>query len=213
MYTLYGYPKTRSVRVAWALEELGLPYDYEVVDLKAGEHLRDTFKALTPSAKIPVLVTPDGALSESAAIVTFLAEKHGMHEFIPAPASFMRAKYEQVIIFLVSELEQPLWSMAKHTFALPEAQRIPQMLLTAQWEFAKALNAFSLMLADNEFVCGSTFTMADVIAGHVLSWAKGSKQDLAYDNVKAYAERTLARPAYEKAWRRETASLASKSSQ
>jgi len=212
MYTLYGYPKTRSVRVAWALEELGLPYDYEAVDLKAGEHLSDTFKALTPSAKIPVLVTPDGALSESAAIVTFLAEKHGMHEFIPEPASFMRAKYEQVMVFLVSELEQPLWSMAKHTFALPEAQRIPQMLHTAQWEFAKALNAFSLMLADNEFVCGNTFTMADVIAGHVLSWARGSKQDLAYDNVKAYAERILSRPAYEKAWRRETASLASKSS-
>lgn len=212
MYTLYGYPKTRSVRVAWALEELGLPYDYEAVDLKAGEHLSDTFKALTPSAKIPVLVTPDGALSESAAIVTFLAEKHGIHEFIPEPASFMRAKYEQVMVFLVSELEQPLWSMAKHTFALPEAQRIPQMLHTAQWEFAKALNAFSLMLADNEFVCGNIFTMADVIAGHVLSWARGSKQDLAYDNVKAYAERILSRPAYEKAWRRETASLASKSS-
>ena len=69
------------------------------------------------------------------------------------------------------------------------------------------------MLADNEFVCGNTFTMADVIAGHVLSWAKGSKQDLVYDNVKVYAERTLARPAYEKAWRRETASLPSKSSQ
>ena len=41
MYTLYGYPKTRSVRVAWALEELGLPFEYSLVDLKQGQHLSE----------------------------------------------------------------------------------------------------------------------------------------------------------------------------
>ena len=208
MYTLYGYPKTRSVRVAWALEEIGLPYEYKVVNLKAGEHLNSAFKTLNPATKIPVLVTEQGALSESAAIVTFLAEKHAMEEFIPASGTFERGLYEQMMIFAVSELEQPLWSKAKHTFALPEQYRIPQMKDTAAWEFDRALTAFSLLLNDKEYVCGSLFTMADIVTAQVLSWAKGSELDLKFDNVNSYAERVLSRSAYEKAWRNEVAHLA-----
>jgi len=207
MYTLYGYPKTRSVRVAWALEEIGLPYEYKIVDLKAGEHLSPAFETLNPATKIPVLMTPEGGLSESVAIVTYLAEKHAMHEFIPVPGTFERGYYEQMMVFVVTELEQPLWSRAKHTFALPAQYRIPQMMETSGWEFARALKAFSLHLSDKEYLCGTFFTMADIMAAQVLSWAKGGELDLKYDNVKAYADRVLARPAYEKAWRNEMAHL------
>ena len=212
MYTLYGYPKTRSVRIAWALEEIGLPYDYKVIDLKAGEHLSDEYKAISPAAKIPVLTTPEGTLTESAAIVTFLAERHGMHEFIPAPGSFERAKYEEMMLFLTNELEQPIWNLAKHTFALPKEQRLERMQDVAVWEFKRALPVFSSMLGDSEFVCGNMFTMADVIAGHILAWAKGSKLDLTLDgtleNVSVYAQRVLSREAYERAWRKEMAQIA-----
>lgn len=212
MYTLYGYPKTRSVRIAWALEEIGLPYDYKVIDLKAGEHLSDEYKAISPAAKIPVLTTPEGTLTESAAIVTFLAERHGMHEFIPAPGSFERAKYEEMMLFLTNELEQPIWNLAKHTFALPKEQRLEQMRDVAVWEFKRALPVFSSMLGDSEFVCGNMFTMADVIAGHILAWAKGSKLDLTLDgtleNVSVYAQRVLSREAHERAWRKEMAQIA-----
>ncbi|MDO6568359.1 glutathione S-transferase family protein [Alteromonas sp. 1_MG-2023] len=209
MYTLYGFPKTRSVRVAWALEEIGLPYEYKVVNLKAGEHLNAVFQALNPATKIPVLVSDEGALCESAAIVTFLAEKHAMHEFIPASGTFERGLYEQMMIFAVTELEQPLWSKVKHDFALPKQHRIAQMQQTADWEFERALTAFSHYLDDKEYVCGSLFTMADVVSGQVLLWAKSSDLDLKFDNVKSYAERVLSRPAYEKAWRNEMAHLSS----
>lgn len=207
MYTLYGYPKTRSVRVAWALEELGLPYDYQLIDLRQGQHLSDAFRALSPAAKIPILITPEGALSESAAIVTYLAERHGMHEFIPEPGSFARAKYEEMLVFLVAELEQPIWNIAKHTFALPEDKRIAQMREVAAWEFTRAMKTFSILLGDKSFVCGDMFTMADVIAGHILAWAKGSKLSHSYDNVHAYTEKVLARPAYTKAWQGEADKL------
>ena len=211
MYTLYGYPKTRSVRVAWALEELGLPFDYKLVDLKQGQHLSDEYKAISPAAKVPALGTPEGSLTESAAIVTFLAERHGMHEFIPEPGSFARAKYEEMMLFLASELEQPIWNMAKHTFALPKEHRLEKMREVAAWEFNRALLVFSSMLGDKEFVCGNMFTMADVIAGHILAWAKGSKLDLTLngktENIAAYAQRVLGREAYERAWRNEMAHL------
>ena len=105
MYTLYGYPKTRSVRVAWALEELGLPFEYSLVDLKQGQHLSEEYKAISPASKIPALSTPEGTLTESAAIVTFLAERHGMHEFIPEPGSFERAKYEEMMLLKLFSLQ------------------------------------------------------------------------------------------------------------
>lgn len=211
MYTLYGYPKTRSVRVAWALEELGLPFEYKFIDLKQGQHLTEEYRAISPAAKIPALATPEGTLTESAAIVTFLAERHGMHEFIPEPGSFERAKYEEMMLFLTSELEQPIWNLAKHTFALPKEQRLEQMREIAVWEFKRVLLVFSSMLGDKEFACGAMFTMADVIAGHILAWAKGSKLDITLDgktdNVGAYAKRVLGREAYERAWRQEMAHL------
>lgn len=207
MYTLYGYPKTRSVRVAWALEEIGLPYEYKLIDLKQGQHLSDEYKAVSPSAKIPVLATPEGTLSESAAIVTYLAERHGMQEFIPEPGSFSRAKYEEMMLFLTSELEQPVWNLAKHTFALPESQRLEEMHGVSAWEFQRALSVFASMLGGNEFVCGNMFTMADVIAGHILAWAKGSKLAIDFQNISDYAQRVLSREAYERAWRGEMSHL------
>ena len=204
MYTLYGCPRTRSVRVAWALEEIGLPYHYVYVNLKADEHLTDTFKALNPATKIPVLTTPEGGLTESAAIVTYLAEKHALGEFIPLTGSYERGQYEQMMMFLVSELEPVLWNLDKHKFVLPEPYRIDAMVNTSKWEFERALGAFSALLGDNEYLCSGRFTMVDIMAAHLLSWgSKGCKLDLIYDNVKAYANRVLSRPAYEKAWRNE----------
>ncbi|WP_218309966.1 glutathione S-transferase family protein [Alteromonas antoniana] len=207
MYTLYGFPKTRSVRVAWALEELGLDYQYQLVNLRAGEHLSAQFRTLNPAAKIPLLVTEDGPLAESAAIVTYLAEKHGMEEFIPKPGTYRRGCFEQMMHFLVTELEQPLWSMAKHDFALPEQYRIKAMQDTALWEFERALKAFSQMLGDSEFVCGDLFTVADIVAGQLLAWAKGASAPIGIENVVAYSNRVLSRPAYESAWKNETAHL------
>ena len=81
----------------------------------------------------------------------------------------------------------------------------------AVWEFKRVLPVFSSMLGDKEFVCGNMFTMANIIAGHILAWAKGSKLDITLngkiDNVAAYAQRVLGREAYERAWRKEMAHL------
>ncbi|TAP41631.1 glutathione S-transferase family protein [Alteromonas sp. KUL49] len=207
MYTLYGYPRTRSVRVAWALEEIGIPYSYHAVNLKAGEHFSEGFRKINPAGKIPALLTSEGTLSESAAILTFLADKHGLQEFIPAPGSFSRGLYEQTMSFLVTELEQPLWAIAKHTFALPAEKRLPEVIDVAQWEFNRALSVFSTMLGANTFLVDNSFSMVDVVAGHILSWARASKLDITHDNVASYADIVLSREAYERAWRKEVAHL------
>ena len=60
----------------WTLQELEIPFDPEVVDLTAGEHCRPAFLQLNPAGKLPVLVDGDVVLTESVAIVLYLAEKH-----------------------------------------------------------------------------------------------------------------------------------------
>lgn len=75
------------------------------------------------------------------------------------------------------------------------------------WEFQRALRVFASMLGGNEFVCGNMFTMADVIAGHILAWAKGSKLAIDFQNISDYAQRVLSREAYERAWRGEMSHL------
>ncbi|MCW8091770.1 glutathione S-transferase family protein [Alteromonas sp. ASW11-130] len=208
MYTLYGYPNTRSLRVAWTLEELNIPYEYQLVDLRRGAHLSDDFAALSPTAKVPLLKTPEGLLSESAAIVTYLADKHGAGTLIPESGSFARGHFSQMLFFLVAELEQPLWNKAKHTFILPEQYRLKDMADCAKFEFEKALKAFCSLLENNEYIAGDYFTVADIVAGHILSWAKSEGMNLTYDHVQSYAKRVVKRPAYSRAWERENTYLA-----
>ncbi len=208
MYTLYGYPKTRSMRVAWALEEMDIPYEYQLVDLKRGAHLSEDFAALSPTAKVPLLKTPDGLLSESAAIVTYLADKHAPGKLIPEPGSFERGHFSQMLFFLVTELEQPLWNKAKHTFVLPTEYRLQGMSDSAKFEFDKALKAFCGLLENNDYIAGDRFTVADIVAGHILAWAKSEGMDLTYDHVYNYADRVLKRPAHSRAWERENTYLA-----
>ncbi|AXR07525.1 glutathione S-transferase family protein [Salinimonas sediminis] len=208
MYTLYGYPGTRSLRVAWALEEIGLEYHYKLVDLFSGAHRHPDYLALTPTGKIPLLSTPQGHLSESAAIVTYLGENHAYHELIAPIGSSERALYQQMMCFMITELEQPLWNIVKHDFILPEHHRLAQMQQVATFEFERAISEFSTLLGTKDYVSGPMFSMADIVAGQLLAWADESKLALPHDNVQAYKERVLSRQAFIKATEREQSAKA-----
>lgn len=82
MYKIIGFPRTRAMRVIWMLEELGEPYELD----PAMPH-SDTVKALNPCGKVPVLIDGDTVLTESVAICTYLADKHGKFTFLADIAS------------------------------------------------------------------------------------------------------------------------------
>ncbi len=110
---LYEFAFTRSIRARWTLQELGVDFEAISVNLFAGEALRPEFLKLNPAAKLPVLVDGDFVLTESAAIVLYLAEKFG--KFLPTDARG-RAEVNKWLLFTVTELEQPLWRIAKNEF-------------------------------------------------------------------------------------------------
>jgi glutathione S-transferase len=111
---LYGFGPTRSLRALWGLKELDADFEFVSVNLAASEHKHPDFLRLNPAGKVPVLVDGDVVLTESAAIVLYLAEKYRDGGLIPVDLK-ERAQAYRWLMFAVTELEQPLWRITRHT--------------------------------------------------------------------------------------------------
>ena len=132
--TFYEFGPTRSLRVRWTLQELGVPFNAVTVNLLAGDHRKPEFLQLNPAGKIPVLVDGDTVLTESVAIALYLAEKYPDRNLLPTDLR-ERAELDRWLLFTVTELEQPLWRMARHTTLYPESERLPADVKLASREF------------------------------------------------------------------------------
>lgn len=201
MIKLYGMPHTRSFRALWALEEIGVAYQYQLVNLGRGEGTSAQFLALNPSGKLPVLTDGTLVLTESAAICTYLADCHPHKNLIPNVGTHERARYNQWCCFVLSELEQPLWTMAKHKFALPKEYRVPAVQKTAGFEFRRALSALEEGLQGRSFLVGDHFTMADLLAVHTLHWARAAGVEYVSERLGGYLDRVEQRKAWQQAGR------------
>lgn len=207
MLTVFGFPNSRSLRITWMLEELGQPYNYQLVDFTKGGNRAPEYLAVNPAGKVPALLDGDQPICESGAIVTHLADKFPEAGLIPKPGITARGRHEQWSYFAVCELEQPLWTIGKAKFALPEAQRVPAILPTAAWEFQKALALFSEGLGKQDYILGDRFQAADILLGHTLIWANTFKHPIEQANLQAYMERIVARPALAAARQREQSAM------
>src|SRR5262249_4865728 len=133
---LYEFAPTRSIRARWTLQELGVPFEAITVNLMAGEHRRPEFLAINPAGKLPVLVDGDLVITESIAIPVYLAEKYPEKRLIPAGLR-ERAAFNQWLLFAATELEQPLWRIARNTAVYPEDKRQPSDVALAAEEFTE----------------------------------------------------------------------------
>ena len=118
MYRVIGPTRTRTLRVLWALEELDQPYDH----VGAMPHAEEVV-AFNPAGKVPVLVVGGVPITDSLAIMTYLADKHGRLTF-PA-GTLERARQDSLTQFINDEFDQILWTAARHSFILPEDRRVP----------------------------------------------------------------------------------------
>ncbi|KAA3634573.1 MAG: glutathione S-transferase family protein [Proteobacteria bacterium] len=198
MYTLITAPRTRGTRVTWILEELGVEYAVKIRSPRDPE-----VKAVNPLRKLPVLVADDLVLTESAAICTYLADRHDTPSLSPAPGTTERARFDEWNYYVLTDLEAPLWYFSKNAFLYPEKVRVPEILPACRREFARSVEALARRLGDNEFLVGEAFSVSDILCGHTLAWARAVQFELSSENVRDYADRVLARPALERARSRE----------
>lgn len=167
---LYGTPPTRALRVIWLLNELGLEYEMIPVDLLQGENRKKEFLAINAAAKVPVLVDGSLVVTESAAIQLYLAEKHPRAGLIPASLED-RAQMYRWIFFLVTEIEQPLSRIARHTSLYPEEKRLAQDIALARQECVEMAAVLERHMQAREFVVGDRLSVADFNAAYTLDWA------------------------------------------
>lgn len=199
---LYGSKNSRSLRCTWALEEVGASYDYQHVWLMKGEGQSPAFKAINPAGKIPVLRDGDMTLTESVAIVMYVAEKFPDAALMPTDTR-QRAEAFRWIFFVVTEIEAHLWAIAQHRFALPEDKRVPAVEATCVWQLQREFRVLEKFLSARPFISGDTFTAADILVTHCLTWALSAKLDGVGQACLAYIERMKQRPAFVRAIARE----------
>jgi glutathione S-transferase len=193
MMKLYGAPPTRALRVIWLLNELGLEYEMRPVDILRGETKDRHFRTLNPAAKVPVLVDGSLVLTESAAIQLYLADKNPQSGFIPESVED-RAQMYRWIFFLVTEIEQPLWRIARHTVLYPEEKRLPQDIDLARQECVQMVAVLEQHMDKREFIVGDRLSVADFNAAYTLDWANEEKMLEGAPRLKNYLKSMYARP-------------------
>jgi glutathione S-transferase len=191
MFKVVGFVRTRAFRVLWALEEMGLDYEY----LPFRPQSDDT-RGLVPNGKVPALIDGDHTITDSVAIITYLADRFGK---LTAPAGTIeRAHQDGMMQFLNDEFDACLWTAARHSFILPEDKRMPEIKESLKWEFERSQKEFVRRLGDNPFAMGKFMTIADILATHCGTWARNANFPITESAYADYIERMTSRPAWKK---------------
>lgn len=190
---LYEFGPTRSIRVRWTLQELGADFEPIRVNLLAGENRRPEFLKINPAGKLPVLVDGDLVLTESVAIVLYLAEKYSHKGLLPAGLN-ERAQVNRWLLFAATELEQPLWRIFRHTALYPEEQRLPGDVILASGEFKEMASVLEQHMQGRQFVAGDSVSVADFVMAYTLDWGNEYKLLDGCPQLLAYMKRMYARP-------------------
>lgn len=189
---LYEFSPTRSIRVRWMLQELGVDCEAVTVNLAAGEHRRPEFLKINPAGKVPVLVDGDFVLTESVAIVLYLAEKYPHKGLVPTDLK-QKAQVNRWLLFTVTELEQPLWRIARHTALYPEHLRLAAEVSLARQDFTDMATVMEEYMQGRKFIVGDTLTIADIVGAYTLDWANEAQLLDDFPQLLEYMERMYAR--------------------
>ncbi len=202
MITIYHLSTSRSERIVWLMEELGLDYELEVFDRDPGGAAPEAMRNIHPLGKAPVIRDGDVVLAESGAIVDYIVHRHGAERLCVAPSAASYARYLYWLHFAEGSL-MTLLLMALVLSRVPEANSSPAGLRVAA-RIKQTLSFVDGDLASGPYFVGEEFTAADIMMTFPFTTMRHFlNYDLApFPNILAYLERIEARPAYRKAMAR-----------
>lgn len=198
MIKLYFAPRTRSVRVLWLLEELGLDYELEHVTFEPPA--KQFFGQKTPTGKLPTIEDGNIVMSESGAIIEYILERYGEGRLAPAQGTPERAAYLQWFHFAESTAFPPLGILVWLTVYREGRDNNPDLLADAMARARIGLDQLEQHLETSNYLAGDAFTAADIMMGFtVLAAAQLGAMDDTYKSINAWVARLLERPALQKA--------------
>ena len=201
---LYSWPQSSGTRVAWALEELGLSYDYRQLDPAKQEHRAPDYLVVNPHGKVPALVDGELKFFESAAILLYLGNRYGAEKNLwPAPHSAAHAEAVSWTVWASTELGNYMMQYLYHGMDTPVSYK-PADRSKAHAEYNRSqlerlLNALEARLEGRDWLLG-TFSLVDVAAASWLLLGRmlGLVLD-AHPRVAAWCKRCADRPAFKRA--------------
>jgi glutathione S-transferase len=190
----FAQGQVRDLRVRWALEEVGQPYD--VLYLSQGEQKQEPHRARQPFGQVPTYEEDDLVLFESGAIVLHVADRFdGLFPEDPDG----RARAIEWIFSALNTLEPRIMDLAYVTvFERGEPWSEPRRP-SVEGRIDERLGELSRRLGDQQWLDGDTFTAGDLIMVTVLRIIEGDGLVEKYDNLAAYVARGTARPAFQRA--------------
>ncbi len=200
---LYSWPQSSGTRIAWALEELGVAYEYMQLDAGKNEHRAPAYLAINPHGKVPALVDGDVKLFESGAILIHLGERYGVGKKLWPAGGQPRADAIAWTVWSMTELGPHMMQYAYHGLATPFSYKpADQSRAAAEYErseFERCMHAIDARLDGRDYLLGD-FTLADIAASSWLGFGAylGVRID-AYPRAAAWFERCNARPAMQRA--------------
>ncbi len=188
---LYWSPQTRSARALWMLEEAGVDYELELIDIRNLEREdSEEFLAASPMGKVPALVDGDVKMSESAAICLYLADRFSAGDLAPAIDDPQRGKFLYWLMYTPAVIEPSM----SEKFSGAETNRF-----RSGWgDFDLMIETLQQGLAGKTWILGEHFTAADVMLGSSTVFLRMFDMLPDSELLNAYADRCLARPAYQK---------------
>lgn len=188
MYKVIGSVKSRTFRVLWMLEELGVPYEHQNVPPHSAEVL-----AYNASGKVPILLDGDVAISDSSAILTYLADKHG--KLAAKAGTVERAHKDGMLHQIIDEFDAVLWAVTRKSLGLQEHPDYQGVSAAFKREYKNNLDRLSDRIS-GPFLMGDEITVPDLILAHCGGWAYVEKFPNDNEKFNAYLKRLRSRPAY-----------------
>jgi glutathione S-transferase len=200
---LYSWPQSSASGARWALEELGLSYDYVELSNKKREHRSPEYLAINPNGKVPTLVDGAHAYFESLAILLHLADRYGRERGLWPSDEALRADAFSWTVWGTAELRPYMMQYAYHGLDTPVSYAPKDRSQAAAeynaGEYRRVLDALESRLAGRDYVLGA-FSLTDIPAASALLFGRAIGVTLeGRRNVEAWLERCRTRPARSRA--------------
>jgi glutathione S-transferase len=215
MITVHHLNNSRSQRILWLLEELGLPYEIKKYQRDPKTMLAPPeLRAIHPLGKSPVVTDGDTVVAESGAIIEYFVERQGGTQLVPAAGTPDKLRYTYFLHYAEGSAMPPL--LMKLVFDRIETAPMPFFVKPVARSIAQKVKGGFIMpqilqhlafleseLARSTWFAGEEFTAADIQLSFVIEAAASrGGLDEKYPRLKAYLDRIHARPAYQRALER-----------
>jgi glutathione S-transferase len=200
MLKLYHSKQSRSMRVVWLCEEIGLPYELEHLAMFTPEMKTPDYLAIHPLGKVPAIDDEGFVLWETAAIFEYLVSRYSDGTLLPARETREGAQAVQWMTYGENPLTVIMGEIAAHGGPIPDEMRIPALVDRGRAIAPALVNVVERALDGRTYILGEEFSADDIMLGFGVNIARhlgfvGEDTPRSLD----YCERLMARPAYQRA--------------